>query len=228
MKVVEYSETKMNTPISPVAIHSSLPHWTVKTGTIVEIPSWAVLRTPAPHHSTIVNGTTYPLCADNTIKDYFATLSLSSIQASAQEKKNRRYVEYLSEFSRNWDLKNHPFKSFIKDFVWDKFKIAIDQLLQLKPDYVSFNLTDDHSIFFKSVAKGNNIYLELFFDEDSQENVEAIANVYKDGKVALAYGGNMEDTFGEIQKLFPTKDKVTVPTSIPNAISSAYFATAEF
>ena len=227
MEAVEYLATKMNTPIANVGIHSSLPYWTVMTGTIGEIPSLVVLGTAEQYHSTIVIGNTYPLYPENTIKDYFAILSLSSIKASAQEKKDRRYVEYMSEFSKNWNLKRIHFSSFTKDFVWNKFKTTINQLLQLKPDYVFFNLTDDCSIFFKSMLKGNNIYLELFFDEDSEEDVEAIANIYRDGKVVIAYGGNIEDTFGKIQELFLTKDKITVSTSIPYAISGPYFATAE-
>ena len=223
MEAVEYLESKMNTPINTVGIHSSLPHWTVKTGIVGNISSITVLGYPEQYHSKIVIGNSYPLNADITIKDYFATLSLSSIKASALEGKNRKYVEYLSEFSKNWNLKKSHFNSFTRDFVWEKFKIIIDQLLQLKPDYLSFNLTDDCSVFFKSIVKGNNIYLELFFDEGSEENVEAIVNIYKDGKVVTAYGGNIESTFDKIQELFLAKDKITVSTSIPYAISSAYF-----
>lgn len=227
MEAVEYLETKMNTPINNVGIHSSIPRWTMKTGTMGEIPSVVILGTPEQYNSTIVIGNTHPSHSDNTIKNYFATLSLSSIKASAQEKKNRRYVEYISEFSKNWTSKKLHFNSFTKDFVWDKFKTTIDQLLQLKPDYISFNLTNDCSIFFKAMVKGKNIYLELFFDEETEENVEAIVNIYKDGKVVIAYGGSIEETFQKVQELFIAKDKITVSTSIPYAISGTYFATAE-
>ena len=78
------------------------------------------------------------------------------------------------------------------------------------------------------MVKGKNIYLELFFDEEVEDNVEAIVNIYKDGKVVIAYGGSIEETFQKVQKLLSSKDKITVSTSIPYAISGAYFATAEF
>jgi hypothetical protein len=227
MEAIEYPEIKLNTSLNNVGIHSSIPRWTIKTGTVREIPSVVVLGTPEQYHSAIAIDNTYPPL-DNAIKDYFATLSLSSIRASAQEKKSRRYVEYISEFSKNWDSKKPHFNSFAKDFVWDKFKTTIDQLLQHKPDYISFNLTNDCSIFFKAIIKGKNVYLELFFDEEVEGNVEAIVNIYKDGKVVIAYGGSIEETFQKIQELFNSKDKITVSTSIPYAISSAYFATAEF
>lgn len=227
MEAVEYLETKMDTPINNVGIHSSMPCWTMKTGMIGEIASVVILGTPAQYNSTIVIGNTYPL-QHITIKDYFSTLSLSSIKASAQEKRNRRYVEYISKFSENWISKKLNFNSFTKDFVWDKFKTTIDQLLQLKPDHISFNLTNDRSIFFKATVKEKNIYLELFFDEEAEENVEAIVNIYEGGKVIIAYGGSIEETFQKVQELLITKDKITVSTSIPYAISSAYFATAEF
>ncbi len=227
MEAVECPEIKLNTPLNNVGIHSSMPRWTMKTGTAGEIASVVILGTPEQYHSTIIIGNTYPL-QDNAIKDYFATLSLSSIKASAQERKSRKYVEYISEFSKNWNSKKSHFNSFAKDFVWDKFKTTVDQLLQLRPDYISFNLTNDCSIFFKAMVKGKNIYLELFFDEEVEDNVEAIVNIYKDGKVVIAYGGSIEETFQKVQKLLSSKDKITVSTSIPYAISGAYFATAEF
>jgi hypothetical protein len=78
------------------------------------------------------------------------------------------------------------------------------------------------------MAKEKNIYLELFFDEDVEGSVEAIINIYKDGKVVIAYGGSIADTFQKVQELFNSKDKITVSTTVPYAISGAYFATAEF
>lgn len=227
METAEYPEIKMNTALDNVGIHSSMPRWTTKTGSLDEVPSVFVVGTSEHYHSAIVIGSTYP-SQDNTLKDYFSTLALSSIKASAQEKKNRRYVEYISEFTNKWNSEKQHFNSFTKDFVWGKFKVTIDQLLQLKPDYLSFNLTDDCSIFFKAMAKEKNIYLELFFDEDVEGNVEAITNIYKDGKVVIAYGGSIEDTFQKVQELFNSKDKITVSTTVPYAISGAYFATAEF
>jgi len=224
MEAIEYPEIKINTALNNVGIHSYMPRWTTKTGLVGEI---LIPGTFEQYHSTIVIGNTYP-SQDNTTKDYFTTLSPSSIKASAQERKSRKYVEYISEFSKNWNSKRLHFNSFTKDFVWDNFKTTIDQLLQLKPDYISFNLTNDCSIFFKALAKEKNIYLELFFDEDAEENVETIVNIYKDGKVLIAYGGSIEGTFQKIQELFISKDKITVSTSIPYAISSAYSATAEF
>src|SRR5690606_31746176 len=114
----------------------------------------------------------------------------------AMEKKNRRYVEYISEFTNNWNLKKPRFNTFTKDFVWNNFKTALDQLLQLKPDSLSFNLTNDCSIFFSAQVKESNIYFELFFDEETEGFVEAITNIYKDGIVVLAYGSTMDETFG--------------------------------
>ncbi len=217
MDTSEYIETKMNTPISSVEIHSSLPIWTIKTGTIGENSSYSILGIPK-----------YSFQDDLLTRGYIATLALPSIKASALEKKNRKYVEYISEFSKDWDSKKTHFNSFTKDFVWNNFKIIIDQLLQLKPDQVSFSLTNDCSIFFKALVKEKNVYLELFFDEESDGCVEAIVNIYSEGKVVIAYGGNVERTFQKIQEVFVAKDKITASTSIPYAISSAYLTAAEF
>ncbi|WP_276372966.1 hypothetical protein [Chryseolinea sp. H1M3-3] len=217
MAPAESLETKINTPITNIGIHASLPNWTVETGKSYIIPSIVVIGESTPYLSLIGNQASQG-----------ATLSLSSIRAAAQQKKDRKYVQYISQFSKDWNLKRPHFASFTKDFVWDKFKSAIHQFLQLKPDFVSFNLTDDCSIFFKGIVKENNIYLELFFDNETEDNVEAIVNIYKDGKVVIAYGGGIENTFEKIQELLVNKDKIPVSTPLPNAISEPYFATAEF
>jgi hypothetical protein len=228
MEAVEHLEAQMNTPITKVGIHSSMPKWTIKTGSIERTPTTYILGAPEYGISKIPVANTYPVHTNISINEYLSTLSPSSIRASAQERKDRRYVEYISEFSKSWNSNRLHFNSFTKDFVWDKFKITIDKLLQIRPDYITFNLTNDCSIFFKAILKGLNIYLELFFDEDSEESTEVIVNIYQDGKVVMAYGGNIEETFQKIQGISTTKDKIVESTSIPYAISSVYFATTEF
>lgn len=220
MRAIECLENDMNTPITIGDIHAYRRHLTIETGRAIDtIP---ILIASGSDYFSIDIGDT----GESNIKDYFVT-SLSSLGTLAMEKKNRRYVEYISEFTNNWNLKKPRFNTFTKDFVWNNFKTALDQLLQLKPDSLSFNLTNDCSIFFSAQVKESNIYFELFFDEETEGFVEAITNIYKDGIVVLAYGSTMDETFGKIQELFP-KDKITESTSIPYAaISGASFATAE-
>jgi hypothetical protein len=245
LEVSEYFQTGISTPINTIGIHATLPDSTNKTGSIA-LATFSIGK----YYSTIGKTLDPPsginerhqliaqILEPITVGEHYRVIralfnpetpsTLSSITVSSQEKRNRRYLTYLSEFTRSWTLKKSHFASLRKDFVWNQFKTTLHRLLQFKPEHISFNLTDDLSIFFKAVAKENNLYLELFFDEESDESVEAVVNVYKDGKVVLAYGGSIEHTFGRIQELLIKKSKATVPTAIPDAISSTHFATAEF
>src|SRR5437016_6238323 len=86
----------------------------------------------------------------------------------------------------------------IEKFVDEKRKEVIDNVLTLKPEYITFDLTGDCSVFFQSLIGDKNIYYELFFTEDIKGGVEAVTNIYKNGKVLFAYGGSIEDTFSKI------------------------------
>lgn len=210
MTTLETFETKISTPIVNIDTHASRPCWTQETARNILITSLVAIYEP-----------TTDVCR--------STLFLSSsIGAAAHQKKDRKYLQYISQFYNDWTLKKPHFDTFTKGFVWDNFKVVLHQLLQFKPELVSFNLTEDCSIFFKATVRESNIYLELFFDEEIEGHVEAIVNVYRDGNVTLAYGGSIEDTFGEIRELFSSKDRVPVSTSLSDALSEAYFAPTEF
>jgi hypothetical protein len=244
-EVSDYFGTSMNTPINTIGIHATLPDLTNKTGSMapatIRIGKYYEAIEKSLGQALVITGD-YKVIGQileptflvgeryRIVQGFFNPeniSALSSIAVSSQEKRNRRYVGYLSEFGRIWSLKKHQFTSLRKDFVWDQFKTTLDQLLQLKPEHLSFDLTDDLSIFFKAITKEYNLYLELFFEELDQ-TVESVVNIYRDGKVVLAYGGSIESTFNKIHEL-PTKNsKPIVQTAIPNAISSTPFATAEF
>jgi len=91
------------------------------------------------------------------------------------------------------DLESHVNSLFIEELV--------ENLVSLNPEYISFELTTDSSIFFQSIIKNKTVYLELFFEENEERlEVELITNVYHEGKPILAYGGTIEDTFNRIKE----------------------------
>lgn len=212
---------QLNTLMYNSGLHAPLPHHTYLTGTSM-LPILIILNTS---NQPVLDGNNYDLYSKNLL--HKGTLSISSLKTSFQEKISRKYVTYISEFQEKWTSKKQYFDSFTHDFVWNNFKIVIDKLLGIRTEYISFGLTEDSSIFFKSKVRNHNVYIELFFDESLKDKIEVIANVYYEGKVKLAYGGTIDNTFDKVQKLFVVQNQVTLATNVPNEIPNAYFATVE-
>src|SRR6266487_696787 len=89
-----------------------------------------------------------PICiiihSDNipNIELFIPTLSKSFL-----ENKNREYIKLYTEFLIKWEEKQMHFGNFSKAFVFEKIKEVIDSFLTLNPSYVTFDLTEDCSIF---------------------------------------------------------------------------------
>ena len=117
---------------------------------------------------------------------------------SINEKADNDYIEYINCFYSKWKEANPDFKSFDEFFVIRNFKTVIYKLLFYNPDYITFNLTDDQSIYIQSKINDNSIYLELYFDREFPEGIQLVVNVYKDKKPLLAFEGNIDECFSEI------------------------------
>ncbi|HRH66236.1 MAG TPA: hypothetical protein PLU53_08065 [Bacteroidia bacterium] len=144
------------------------------------------------------------------------------------EKKNRRYIELYTEFLTKWEQQQNYFSVFPKAFVFEKIKEVIDSFLTLNPSYVTFELTSDCSVFFQSLVNGYNIYFELYFTTDLKDGVEAITNIYKDGRTIFAYGGSIDTVFSQIDsKVCQTSYEVESTQSF-YGISETAFASTEF
>lgn len=126
-------------------------------------------------------------------------IHLFTLDKFFKEKKSRLYIQLFVDFLKKWDEKGVNFAGFPKVTVFEKTKEVIDELLTLYPEYITFELTEDCSVFFQSLVNNKNIYLELFFTKEVKEEVEVVTNIYQDGKNVFAYGGSIDDTFKKIE-----------------------------
>jgi hypothetical protein len=127
------------------------------------------------------------------------------------ENKNRSYIKLNIEFCQKWNVFESHFKNFSKDFVFEKIKEVINSFLSLNPDYITFDLTEDCSVFFQASVNGFNVYYELFFVGDLREQVEAVINVYNEGNCIFAFGGSIYEAFQKL-KLRVVKQNNIEPT----------------
>lgn len=155
-------------------------------------------------------------------------MSLPTISRFFLEEKNRKYIKLYTDFLNKWEAKQRHFENFSKAFVFEKIKEVIDSFLTLNPSYVTFELTDDCSVFFQSSVNGFNIYFEVYFTTDLKDGVEAITNIYKDGKSVFAYGGSIEVVSSKIVSKVSDASLENKPTQIDYAVSESPFATTAF
>jgi len=131
---------------------------------------------------------------------HFHKIPRTTFVESQYENKNREFIKLYTEFIAKWNADETHFAGFSKAMVFEKIKEVFDRLLGLSPNYITFELTEDCSVFFQSSVYNKNIYLELFFLDDVEDSVEAITNIYQDGKCTYAFGGTIENTFLQIEK----------------------------
>jgi hypothetical protein len=150
-----------------------------------------------------------------------------SVLTLLRENKNRKYIKLYSEFIEKWDTKQMYFSDFPQLFISEKIKEVFDQILSLNPAYVTFDLTEDCSVFFQSLVNGFNLYIELYFTTDMKDGVEAITNIYYEGNNIFAYGGSIETVFSKIITKI-TKTDLEMEPAISYDLSESHFAEATF
>jgi hypothetical protein len=155
-------------------------------------------------------------------------LPIATLDQFFSEQKDRNYMKLYSEFLLKWKEHKGHFKGFSESFVFENIKLVIDRFLSLNPSYVTFELTNDCSVFFQSLVNGNNIYLELYYSNDVKDEVEAITNIYKDGECVFAYGSTIENTFSKISSKVQNNYWLKATSQSAYDISEQTFASTQF
>jgi hypothetical protein len=123
-----------------------------------------------------------------------------------QEEFSKDFIKYFRVFLHKWSEKGNLFKESDVLLISSSIKEVLDSIIPLHPSFLSFDFTEESSVFFKAVINDYNIYLELFFDSDNSGS-EAILNIYKEKVNIFAFGGEIFECFEEIKKR-------TLPTTI--------------
>jgi len=149
----------------------------------------------------------------------------STWDAYLSEMNDVQYMELYSKFLFDWHTNQSHFPNFKKSFVFENIKVVIDRFLALNPNYITFDLTKDCSVFFQALVNGKNIYLELYFANDVKNGLEAITNIYQDGECVFAYGGSVEDAMAKVFSM--VKESFSEPTQSAYDISQSAFASTQ-
>jgi hypothetical protein len=129
----------------------------------------------------------------------------------SQEKSND-YIKYYQKFLTIWKEKKNYFNDFTSEFVFDNFKAILLEFLKISPKYLTFNITNNTSIFFQSEVSGFNIYFELYFDIEFKDSIQSVVTIFKDKKPIIAFEGSFHESFKKIRK-YTSEDNIFFETA---------------
>lgn len=116
-----------------------------------------------------------------------------------EEEYSKEFIKYFRVFIQKWSERGNLFKESDIVLVSSSIKEVLDSIIPLQPSFLSFDFTEESSVFFKAVINDFNIYIELFFDSDNS-GLEAILNIYKEKVNIFAFGGEIFECFEKIKR----------------------------
>jgi len=98
----------------------------------------------------------------------------------------------VKEFFTELLQKNQKLVNVSKSELLAYFILGAKKLLDFKPEHISVELTTAKSIYFFAKVGRNNIYYEIFFDEDSGRFATTSVNIYENKVQKLAISGSYQ------------------------------------
>ena len=108
----------------------------------------------------------------------------------------------FTNFSDEFKKKHSYFIGYDPNQVIYYFATAASFVFQFNPDFAGVELTNSKSIFLSFKKEDVVIHLELFFENEINEPVEAVVNIYKIKEHQLSYAGSFPKTIKEIKNYF--------------------------
>ena len=83
--------------------------------------------------------------------------------------------------------------------------------LLTQPNKIAIDVTSDPSVFFTlKYENKKNAYLEIFFDNENEGQIQLNANIYQDKELVFAYGGEYLNTFKAFLKQVPININIEI------------------
>lgn len=131
----------------------------------------------------------------------------SGVEMYHNENVARQFITLMKSFDNKWEHQKQHFSEFPKANVSNLTATAVYELLEFNPEYLTYDLSSDASVFIQSKIKDHNIYLEIFFTDEPKDDQEAVINIYLKGNLILVYVGPLEEAIDLIySKISPTKN----------------------
>jgi len=115
--------------------------------------------------------------------------------------------DFYKRLKSQIEINNSSFEKIDSNFIRKISGEVYLGLHKLSVKNIEFNLTSDISAFFQFENDSYSCYMEVFFDEQNEDDVEVILNTYDINGIAKGYSGTIDEMLNEIEKNNKTKYK---------------------
>jgi hypothetical protein len=103
------------------------------------------------------------------------------------------------------------------------FSRATDEIITLSPTNLIVGLTDSNSIYFRIYSNAIfETHLEVFYTDDDNDGIEAVATVYKSDDVLIKTFGSLDDVMAKVRNAVSPSQKIVtaIDYAVPSQINS--------
>lgn len=114
---------------------------------------------------------------------------------------DKDFIKFEARFIAQYQkLEEHYGKS---DFALVKrnFSESLSELLKLKPDTLSLELTPDKSVYFTLLKGKYSVFIQHYLDVSDSDDDEAILSAFRENEKLPSFAGRLSDTLSELRKI---------------------------
>ncbi len=104
-------------------------------------------------------------------------------------KSNRLFIRLKQTFDRQWENLIDSLGKKNK-IIENKMEYITDKILEINPEKISLEVTDEGSIYYVFIKNSMKIYLQNFLLEDCGSD-EAIVSIFKEEENSINYAGTL-------------------------------------
>ena len=97
---------------------------------------------------------------------------------------------YIDIFYKQYDILQPFFGKMDKHQVVKKFETSLQKLQSFKLDNLSFELTNEYSIFYILKIGGFHFYLQYYINDIEEDDIEAVCTVFENDTKQNGFAGS--------------------------------------
>lgn len=106
---------------------------------------------------------------------------------------NKKFLKLQSKLKKQIQAKKEFYKNISSNSIESEFALCTNDLLEIKPDLISVELTTEHSLFYTIKKNSYTLFFQYFLSENNLNDLEeALLSVFKyDSKLPSIEGDRM-------------------------------------
>lgn len=89
-----------------------------------------------------------------------------------------------------------------------KFSMSLSEILKLKPEILTMELTSEQSVYFTFIKDNHSIFIQHFLAINDPDDDEAILTAFKGDLKLPSFAGDLDETLNELRNIIYPSTKV--------------------